>query len=393
MLGVNVLDLTQDHVAYFDNAATTFPKPEQVYTFMDSFYRGYGVNVSRGKNKLAFTAGSVMNETRQLLLDLFHCPAKKVLFTSTSTVALNTVLLGLNWQNGMNVYITPFEHNSVYRPLFHIQNSKKINIIQLTADKKCLQYDLQKIKLQFLKNKPHVVVMSQASNVCGLVAPVKEICDLAKMFNAITVLDLSQSAGLIDIDLTSVQADYAIFAGHKTLYGPFGVSGFISGQAEQLKPLIYGGTGIDSANPNLPEQLPERFEAGSINIAAISGLHAALTWLNKIGIKEILAKEEKNTKRLIDLLKRYDNIKLIVPQGEHIGVVSCVFDNYASDNIGQVLSDHNIAVRTGLHCAPLAHKFLGTFPAGTVRFSISYFTQEQDFEQLKEALDYIAENS
>ena len=387
------MDLTQEHVAYFDNAATTFPKPEVVYTFMDNFYRDYGVNVSRGKNKLAFTAGSVVNETRELLLELFHCSTKQVIFTPTSTEALNIILQGLEWKDGMNTYITPFEHNSVFRPLYHIQNSKKINIIQLSVDKKSIQYDLQKIKMQFLQNKPHVVVISHVSNVCGLIAPVKEICALAKSANAITILDLSQSAGLIDVDLNSVQADYAVFAGHKTLYGPFGVSGFISSHIEKLQPLIYGGTGIDSANPDLPLQLPERFEAGSINSAAIAGLNAALKWINKVGIKDILTVEESNSRKLLNILKQYDNIKMIIPNSGYIGVVSCLFDNYASDNIGQVLSDHNIAVRTGLHCAPLAHKFLGTFPAGTVRFSISYFTTDKDFCQLEKVLTYINENS
>jgi selenocysteine lyase/cysteine desulfurase len=164
---------------------------------------------------------------------------------------------------------------------------------------------------------------------------------------------------------------------------------------ENFEPLIYGGTGIDSANSEMPNTIPTRFEAGSTNILAISGLNAALTWIKEVGVSNIRETENKNLRRLLDLLNQYSNIDIIAPgeSEKFIGVVSCVFKGYSSDNIGNILSENNIAVRTGLHCSPLAHKTLGTFPAGTVRFSIGYFNDEEDFASLEKVLEYIDENS
>ena len=175
-----------------------------------------------------------------------------------------------------------------------------------------------------------------------------------------------------------------------------GLGGFICDPNTKLEPLIYGGTGVDSANPNLPDSIPERYEAGTQNLPAIAGLNAALKWMCDIGIDNIYKKEQANHRSLLDVLTKYDNIKTIfTPQNkaQSIGVVSCVFNGYGSDSIGQVLSNRDIAVRTGLHCAPNAHRYMETFPAGTVRFSVGYFNVDKDFEQLKEALDYIHENS
>ena len=380
-----------NNVVYFDNAATTFPKPENVYTFSDSFFRGCGVNVGRGQYKLADKAAALVVETRKLLLELNHCPEKQVVFTPTATIALNTVLRGINLTDGSNIYVTPFEHNAVMRVLHHIAKTVKINIKQLEFDKNNVSYDLEKIKYQFADNPPNLVVMTHASNVCGVIAPILEISQLAKKNNAVTVADMCQTMGLVDTDISSI--DYAVFAGHKTLYAPFGVAGFICPSDSNLAPFIYGGTGIDSASNDLPETLPERFEAGSLNSLAIAGLNASLKWISTTGIAKIYKTEHKNHARLLELLCSFDNIK-VIPQGENaIGVISCVFDGYSSDNIGQILSEKDIAVRTGLHCSPDAHRFLGTFPNGTVRFSVSYFNTDSDFERLSEALEYIHENS
>ena len=376
---------------YFDNAATTFPKPEDVYTFSDNFFRGCGVNVGRGQYKLADEAAALVAETRKLLLELNHCPEKQIVFTSTATIALNTILRGIDLIDDSNVYVTPFEHNAVMRVLRYISKTVRLNIIQLDFDKSNFVYDLEKIKYQFADSPPNLVVMTHASNVCGVVAPIAEISQIAKKHNAVTVVDMCQTMGLIDTDISRI--DYAVFAGHKTLYAPFGIAGFISPATSNLAPLIYGGTGIDSSSDDLPETLPERYEAGSLNSMAIAGLNASLKWLNKIGIAGIYEAECRNHSRLLELLSKFDNIK-IIPQGQNaIGVVSCVFEGYSSDNIGQILSEKNIAVRTGLHCSPEAHKFLGTFPSGTVRFSVSFFNVEEDFKLLDKVLAYIQDNS
>jgi len=380
---------------YFDNAATTFPKPEAVYAFMDKFYRECGVNVGRGQHKLAAKASTLVADTRNLLVELHHCPNKKVVFTHTATEALNIILQGTTLADGYNIYLSPFEHNAVTRVVKHLQDIFKLNVHILAVNKEDLSFDLERIKYQFADRKPNLVVISHASNVCGVVAPIHDICKISKLYGAVNVIDMCQSAGLIDTDLSTHDIDFAVFAGHKTLYGPLGVAGFICSGSLKPMPLIYGGTGVDSANQSLPEALPERYEVASPNIHAISGLYASLQWIKTTGIKHIFEKEKENHLMLLEVLNCYDNIRIVAPNDSNtgIGVVSCVFDGYGSDSIGSVLSDRDIAVRTGLHCAPYAHTFLGTFPAGTVRFSVSYFNTESDFSALRGALDYIAENS
>lgn len=383
-----------DKLAYFDNAATTFPKPESVYEFTDSFYRSCGVNVGRGQHKLAAKASALVQETREMLLDLFHCPAKKVVFTHTATEALNLIIRGLQISNNYTVYISPFEHNAVTRVLTYLQRLYDIDIETLAVDKATMAYDFAKIKNQFAEKTPNWMIVSHASNVCGVVSPIKELCKLSKEFGAINIIDMCQTAGLIDTDLSSEDYDFAVFDGHKTLYSPLGVAGIVSGFKVKIEPLLYGGTGVDSANQSLPESVPERYEVASPDIMAIAGLNASLKWLKETSVKEVFEKEQDNYKKLISILSKYDNLKIIsCKDAKSVGVVSCVFDGYSSDNIGKILSDNDVAVRSGLHCAPFAHKFLGTFPAGTVRFSVSYFNTDEDFDILESALDYIEENS
>lgn len=382
-------------MTYFDNAATTFPKPESVYTFTDKFYREYGVNLGRGQHKQASVANKLREETRELLLDLFRCPTKKAVFTHTATEALNIILQGLDISDNQNIYITPFEHNAVTRVIHHLKSRYKLKIHILAVNRKTLAYDVEKIKYQFTENKPHYVIMSHVSNVCGVISPIKEICELSKGYNGINVIDMAQTAGLIDTDLSSCIYDFAVFAGHKTLYAPFGIAGFICNGDISLKPLIYGGTGNDSGNQELPVTVPEKYEVGSQNIAAIAGLNASLKWINETRIENIYAKERENYAELLSVLSKFDNIKIISPQDidNCISVISCLFNGFSSDNIGQILSEHDVTVRVGLHCAPCAHEFLGTYPAGTVRFSVGYFNKKDDFENLRNVLKYIYENS
>ena len=248
------------------------------------------------------------------------------------------------------------------------------------------------IRRQFENKAPNYVIISHVSNVTGGIAPIEEIFTLAKQYCATTVADMCQTAGLVDTNISSSIYDYVVFAGHKTLYGPLGISGFICQNPDILTPLIYGGTGVESANQDMPNHSPERFEAGSHSSIAVAGLNAAVKWILETGIDNIYRKEEQNKQHLLQILNEYDNIKLFSLTNQ-IGVVSCLFDQYSSDEIGQVLSENNIAFRSGLHCAPYAHQFIGTYPAGTVRFSVSYFNNDEDFNMLIQALDYIRENS
>ena len=382
----------QEHIAYFDNAATSFPKPETVYQAMDDCARNYGVSMGRGQHLLSAKAAHVADETRELLLQLFHCTNKKVVFTNTATEALNIILTSQIISEECIVYISPFEHNAVTRTLHHIAKEKNIKIRQLIVDPDTFCYDIHAIKQQFQDEPPHCVIISHASNVTGAVAPIRDIFSLAKRYNSVTVADMCQTAGLIDTDISSSDFDFVVFAGHKTLYGPLGISGFICQYPEQLPPLIYGGTGIESANQDMPMSSPERFEAGSHSSIAIAGLNASVKWILDTGIQNVYEREQDNKRRLVELLTQYDNIRII--QGKNqIGLISCLFDQYSSDEIGQVLSEQRIAFRSGLHCAPYAHRFINTFPAGTVRFSVGYFNTDEDFSMLDHALQYIYENS
>ena len=380
-------------MAYFDNAATTYPKPEVVYSYMDMFYRSNGASAGRGKYGASVSAGALIAETRQLIQDLMHCQTKQVVFTPTATVALNIVLQGLIKSGVKEIYISPFEHNAVTRTLHSYSESGQINVHKLAVTDDMV-YDIQRIRYQFESEKPDLVIISHASNVFGLIAPIEDIFKLSKQFNAYTVADMAQTAGLVDCNVGSSVFDFAIFAGHKTLYGPTGISGFIMKPEIDLPSVIYGGTGYESANQNMPRSLPERFEMGTMNISGIAGLNAALKGIDEISISKLREKETRNRLRLLEILDNYWFIKVIgnYPQNNYVGIVSCVIDGISSDSAGQIFDKAGIAVRTGLQCAPLAHEFMKTYPAGTIRFSVSYFTTEQDFQELIQALDYIEEN-
>lgn len=380
-------------MAYFDNAATTYPKPEAVYASMDQFYRSNGANAGRGRYNLAQSANALIGETRALVQELLHCPSKQVVFTPTATIALNIIIQGLIRKGAKTIYISPFEHNAVTRTLHYYEESGTISVHQLTVSRD-LKYDLDRMRYQFEAERPDLVIMSHASNVFGLIAPVTEICSLAKKFGATTVIDMAQTAGLVDCNLGLNVFDFAVFAGHKTLYGPTGISGFIMDPAIDLPPVIFGGTGFESANQNMPLSLPERYEMGTMNISGIAGLNAALKWGLDQGIETIWQKEQDHRNKLISLLREYWFVKVIGNYSDcsYVGIVSCLIEGISSDSAGEIFDRCGIAVRTGLQCAPLAHQFAGTHPAGTIRFSVGYFTSEDDFEELRKALDYIEEN-
>lgn len=380
-------------MAYFDNAATTFPKPNIVYDFMSDFYKNSGANAGRGHYGMAQSAGALIKDTRERLQKLLHCPAKQVVFTPTATIALNIIIQGLIKKGLRSVYISPFEHNAVTRTLHYFEEKGDIVVNKLYVNQD-LDYDLERIRFQFDEIKPDLVIISHASNVIGLVAPIEEIFVIAKEYKAYTVADMSQSAGLVDTNVGLNCFDFAVFAGHKTIYGPTGISGFMMNPAVVLEPVLFGGTGFESANQNMPMSLPERYEMGTCNIAGIAGLNAALKWLEKQGIGNIWALEMQHRKRLLEIINRYDFLKIVGNNDEQkfVGIVSCIMEGISSDSAGAIFDRFGISVRTGLHCAPLAHQFFGTYPAGTVRFSVGYFTSDEDFEALEEALDGIEDN-
>lgn len=377
-------------MAYFDNAATTYPKPNAVYSFMDSFYRNHGGSMGRGDYALATTAKGLVDETRKLIQDLMHCPAKQVIFVPTATIALNMIIQGTIVNGARNVYITPFEHNAVTRVLHHFEQFGQINVTELAVSES-LEYDINIIRYQFDAIRPDLVIASHASNVIGLVTPVEEIFALAKEFGATTLVDMAQTAGVVDLNVGLETIDYAVFAGHKTLLGPTGISGFMMNPTANLPSILYGGTGFDSANQDMPDSLPEKYEMGTLNIAGVAGLNAALKWIKEQTIERLYQEEETKRKQLLELLSNYGFLTVVgnVVGRKYVGIVSCLIDGISSDSAGSIFAERSISVRTGLQCAPRAHQFLGTYPAGTVRLSVNSLTSEKDFKELKDALDDI----
>lgn len=381
-------------MAYFDNAATTFPKPKSVYDFMDSFYREHGGSAGRGKHSFSMSAGKLVFETRKRLQEILHCQNKQIVFTPTATIALNMIIGGIIEDGKINtVYISPFEHNAVTRVLHHFESSGKI-VVKILPFEKNIFYDFEKIESQFKKEKPDLIVVSHASNVIGLLSPVEELCMLAKKFDAVTVIDMAQTAGLVDLNIGLETIDFAVFAGHKTLYGPTGISGFVMKPDFNMPAILFGGTGYESANQDMPNDIPQRYEMGTLNISGIAGLYASTAWILETEIKAIWEKEQEHRKRLLDILTQYDFVKIVGNESRqsYVGIVSCLLDGIPSDTAASIFAEQNIAVRTGLQCAPLAHETLGTFPAGTVRFSTSYFTSDGEFAELERAMEWIKEN-
>ena len=380
-------------MAYFDNAATTYPKPDEVYSFMDSFYRNHGGSAGRGNYDLAYTAKSIIDETRELLKEILHCPAKQVIFTPSATIALNMIIQGLISQGARNIYISPFEHNAVTRVLHHYEKLGLITVTDLAVSDS-LAYDLGRIRYQFDSIAPDIVIVSHASNVFGLIAPVEEIFLLAKKYRAKTVVDMAQTAGLVDLNVGLDTIDFAVFAGHKTLFGPTGISGFVMNPNLDLPPVLFGGTGYDSANQDMPDSLPEKYEIGTLNISGIAGLNAALKWIKRKTVQSLYQLEEEKRKELISILSEYDFISIVgnVEGHQYVGIVSCQMDGVSSDSAGGIFAERGISVRTGLQCSPKAHQFLGTYPAGTIRFSVNALTSNEDFKALKDALDDIEIN-
>lgn len=373
---------------YLDNAATTFPKPESVYVAMDSANRTLAVNAGRGSYRIAQEATALIDDTKKKIKDLANASLNSnVIFTPSITIALNEILNGIEWSGNSVVYVSPYEHNAVARTINHIAKQYGVKVIELPIVKETLEIDLEYMKYMFTQNQPTSICCTHVSNVTGYILPVKEIFIYGKEYGAITILDAAQSMGLIEINAQNIQADFIAYAGHKSLYGPFGIGGFIDINRVCLKEFIVGGTGSDSLNLEMPLQSPEKYESSSPNIVAIAGLNAALEECNQ---KEIYTHEKNLTEYIVERLSKLDEITLYIPPEEHrIGVISFNLENYKSEDVGMILdADFDIAVRTGYHCAPYIHKWLKDEEyLGTVRIGISRYNTVEDIDLLVEAIE------
>lgn len=310
-----------------------------------------------------------------------------VVFSPSITVAMNQIIQGIMWKKDAVIYVSPYEHNAVARTLNYLKKREIIVLKEIPIDTTTLEIDTERMRYMFSKDIPSAVFCTHVSNVTGYILPVKEIFEEAKKYNCITILDSAQSLGLVDVNCKKLDVDIITFTGHKCLYGPLGIGGFINISGVPIKEYIVGGTGSDSLNLDMPQIGSEKFEAASSNIVAIKGLNAALEEAN---VNAIYAKEKKLTDYLITQLEAISQIRLFLPgnRERHIGIVSFTVDGYYSEDVGNILDeDFDIAVRTGYHCAPYIHRYLGDKESlGTVRVGIGQFNCEEDVDKLIQAL-------
>ena len=289
---------------YLDNAATTFPKPEEVYQAVDYTQRNIAVNVGRGSYKVASDAMKQVDETRYLMAELLGVETpNNVVFTPSATIAANQIIMGLEWDEYKTVYITPFEHNAIARPLHLMKERYNFEIVLLPFDSQTQEFDREEAENLFSQNPPDYVFVNHISNVTGAIVPIEAITELAKQHDAIVVVDASQSAGLKPLNMKKSNIDYVVFAGHKNLYASWGIGGFVSAYTSRFATVLAGGTGSDSLNLNMASDSPVGFEVGSANIIAISSLNASLKWLKATGISVIADKKAQLMERLIQGLR------------------------------------------------------------------------------------------
>lgn len=376
-----------DELIYLDNAATTYPKSEAVYKALDEANRNYAFNAGRGFYKAARAATKIIEDTKGKILDLVGAKNyASVAFTPSITVALNQILNGIDFHKGDTVIVSPYEHNAVARTIHFVQEKRGIQVIEMPLSKDTLEIDLAGLEYLMVKEKPKCVCSIHVSNVTGYILPVKEIFDMAKKHGAITILDTAQSLGLVPVDINDIPVDFIAFAGHKTLYGPFGIGGFIDNSKIKLEKYIVGGTGSNSLNLDMPQTLPERYESSSTNVVAIAGLKVALDEVD-------IARTYKTEKKLLEyMVKSFSEVEQAVmylpPFDRHIGMLSFNLKGFKASDVGEILnSDFDIAVRTGYHCAPFIHKWLEDDEyTGTVRASLGKFTTKEDIDALINAL-------
>ncbi|HNR04464.1 MAG TPA: aminotransferase class V-fold PLP-dependent enzyme [Bacillota bacterium] len=363
---------------YLDNAATTFPKPESVYRAVDDCLRNYCANPGRGGHKLSLQSGRVLLEARELLAELFNADSPdNVILTHNATEALNLALKGF-LKKGSHVITTSMEHNSVMRPLKVLE---KLGIETTIAQ--CNEYgeiDIGSIEKE-IKKETALIAAAHASNVVGTIIPIEDIGDLAKRYGLAFLVDASQTAGVYEIDMQKMNISMLAFAGHKSLMGPQGTGGLCIKRGLELTPLQEGGTGSKSESLYQPDIMPDRFESGTHNTPGIAGLCAGLSFIKSKGIDKIRAHEQELVKYFLDGLAEIKNVKVygVKEASKQAPVVSINIGDTGSSEISYILDrTFDIATRSGLHCAPMAHKTLGTLEQGTVRFSFGFFnTKEQ----------------
>ena len=375
---------------YLDNGATSYPKAPGVAESMAEYILNVGTNVNRGAYSSSFKAENTVYETRELLCELFRFnKPENVIFTKNITESMNVLLKGLLKENDHAV-VSSMEHNAVMRPLNKLN---KVEYTKVICNEKG-ELNIEDVK-KAIKDNTKAIIMTHASNVCGTVLDLEKVGQVCKKHNLFFIIDSAQTAGFQDIDFQKFNADAIGFTGHKGLLGPQGIGGFIVNDRinNEMTTFIEGGTGSLSDTEIQPDYMPDKFEAGTLNIPGIYGLNASLKYLLKNGVKNIREKEIYLLSRFIDGILNIENIKLIGKTAtlNRTGILSIDFINNDNGIVSHELSkEYDIMTRSGMHCAPSAHKTLGTFPKGTVRFSVSHFTTMEEIDYAIDCINKIA---
>lgn len=373
---------------YFDNGSTSWPKAPGVAEAMAELLTKGAFNINRGNYEGAYEVESLVLDTREQLARLFHAKdSKRVLFSPGITYSLNTFIKGF-LKSGDHVIVTGIEHNAVMRPLRQMEHEGVIYDVARTDVEGCVQpEDVEAL----IRPETKAVIVSHASNVCGTVMPIQEIGDICRRRHIFFVVDTAQSAGTLEVDMEKCGIDFLTFTGHKGLLGPQGIGGFlISEEIDQLmQPFVAGGTGSQSDSFDMPQNLPDKYESGTMNLPGIIGLHAALSHIENVGISEIHRQKMELTSYFLERIKEAGGIRIVGKQGTEgrTAVVSLDFEKGDNAVIAFGLeADYGIMTRVGLHCAPLAHKSLHTYPQGTVRFAFSPANTKEEIETCVEGL-------
>ena len=368
---------------YLDNAATSWPKPETVYKAVNDFMRNIGTSSGRGAYRRALKADETVFETRSLIARLFNiADVSRVVFSPNATEAINLAVKGMVGP-GDRVVTTGMEHNAVWRCLKTLERGSGIDLVVVPCDREG-KLDLEAMR-KAVTPATRLVVMTHASNVTGTIMPVEEVGAVTRENGIPLLVDTAQTAGVLPIDVERLQIDMLAFSGHKGLLGPQGTGGLYIREGLELMPLKEGGTGSDSMLEYQPEHLPDRFEAGTQNVAGIAGLGAAVQFILNESVAKIREREMQLTQYLLDFLTTAAGITTYGPASaeEKVGVVSFNLDGAKPERVAQVMDrDFGVLVRAGIHCAPSAHRTIGTGEIGTVRVGLGYFNSERDIDYL-----------
>ena len=368
---------------YFDNGSTSWPKAPKVAEAMADLLTHGAFNINRGNYEGAYEVEATVLDTREQLARLFHAKdSRSVIFTPGITYSLNYFIKGF-LQSGDHVLVSGMEHNAVMRPLKQMEAiGVTYDVVRTEVDGTIQPEDVERA----IKNNTKAIIMLHASNVCGTIVPIKAIGEICRRHHLFFVVDTAQSAGTIPVNMQECNIDFLAFTGHKGLLGPQGIGGFLISEElnDQMKPCIAGGTGSQSDVLQMPESLPDKYESGTMNLPGIIGLHAALSYIEETGIMTIHRKKLELTQYFLENVKEFSNIRIVGKKGmkDRVAVVSLDFVQEDNAVIAfELEQNYGIMTRVGLHCAPIAHRTLHTYPQGTVRFAFSASNTRGEIDQ------------